>query len=96
MTNKQFTTIKNNYELTFDSNSLIFPCEDSADIKAYSFNFVKIADLVGVEVGHMVDIVGEKHIDIEIVSFTIVLSLLPVSEFIFYFCLIFIFIFISL
>ena len=62
MTNKQFTTIKNNYELTFDSNSLIFPCEDSADIKAYSFNFVKIADLVGVEVGHMVDIVGENHI----------------------------------
>ena len=56
--NKQYTTIKNNYELTFDNNSIIIPCQDDSEIKACSFSFVKIADLVNVEVGHMVDLIG--------------------------------------
>jgi hypothetical protein len=59
VTNKQYTTIKNNYELTFDQNSEIKPCVDTADIKAYSFNFVPIDHLVNIEPNHMVDLIGQ-------------------------------------
>jgi hypothetical protein len=59
VTNKQYTTIKNNYELTFDQNSEIKPCQDTADIKAYSFNFVPIDHLVNIEPNHMVDLIGQ-------------------------------------
>ena len=58
--NKQFTTIKNNYELTFDQNSDIKPCQDTDDIKAYAFNFQSIAQLANVETNHMVDLLGES------------------------------------
>jgi hypothetical protein len=59
--NKQYTTIKNNYELTFDTSSVIIPAQDSDDIKRESFNFVKISDLTGIEVNHLVDVVGESY-----------------------------------
>lgn len=60
MTNKQFTTIKNNYELTFDNNSDIKPCQDTSEIKTYSFNFVPIANLATAEVNHLVDLLGKR------------------------------------
>ena len=60
VTNKQFTTIKNNYELTFDNNSEIKPCQDTADIKSYSFNFVPIANLANCEINHLVDLLGKS------------------------------------
>ena len=56
--NKQFSSLKNNYELTFDTNSDIRPCADDEGIKSVQYNFVKIADLASIEANQMVDIMG--------------------------------------
>jgi replication factor A1 len=56
VTNKQFTSIKNNYELTFDSNSDIRPSLDEDGIKTIQYNFVKIADIANVEVNQLIDV----------------------------------------
>ena len=58
VTNKQFSSLKNNYELTFDTNSDIRPCADDEGIKSIQYNFVKIADLASIEANQMVDILG--------------------------------------
>lgn len=56
--NRQYTSIKNNYEITFDRSTEIHPCEDETSIKNASYNFVKIGDLMNIEPNSMVDIVG--------------------------------------
>jgi replication factor A1 len=57
--NKQWTTIKNEYELTFDRSATINPVEDDDDsIKAIVFEFVKLADVEAAEVKATVDVVG--------------------------------------
>ncbi len=45
VTNSSFTTIKNPYEITFDTSSDIRPAPDT-NIGPLRFSFVKIADLV--------------------------------------------------
>ena len=40
--NRQYTSIKNNYEITFDRSTEIHPCEDETSIKNASYNFVKV------------------------------------------------------
>lgn len=42
VTNKQYTTIKNNYELTFDTNSEIRPAQDNNDIKVIIYVYTCI------------------------------------------------------
>ena len=58
MTNKQYTHIKNDYELTFDVNSKIEACADDQDIKSINYDFVKIGNLVNVEPNATVDILA--------------------------------------
>jgi ssDNA-binding replication factor A large subunit len=55
---RKFTTIKNEYELTFDANSDIKHCPDDSDIKTMNYNFVKISDLAQVEVNSNVDVLA--------------------------------------
>lgn len=55
---RKFTTIKNEYELTFDANSDIKHCPDDSDIKAMNYSFVKISELAQVEVNSNVDVLA--------------------------------------
>lgn len=56
--NRQFSQIKNQYELTFNQNSEIAPAGDDQDIKAQQFAFVKIDQLAFAEVSTVVDVLG--------------------------------------
>jgi replication factor A1 len=56
--NKQYSAIKNNYEITFDNQSDIHLCPDGDEIKTVQFNFVKIASLLSIEPNSMIDLCG--------------------------------------
>ena len=58
VTNKQFSNLKNNYEITFDVNSDIRPCEDGHDIKVDSYDFVKISSISNIEPNSIVDVLA--------------------------------------
>lgn len=56
--NMQYNTCKSQFELNFDQNSTIRLEDDIGDIKAQSFDLVKISDLEKAEVGKNVDIIA--------------------------------------
>lgn len=43
--NKQYTSVKNDYEMTLNGESTIIPCEDGGDVPVVQCDFVSIADL---------------------------------------------------
>lgn len=43
--NKQYTSVKNDYEMTLNGESTIIPCEDSCDVPMVQCDFVSISDL---------------------------------------------------
>lgn len=44
--NKQYTTIQNVYEMDFNTDTIIEPCEDDSSLpRTTNFNFVKINEL---------------------------------------------------
>lgn len=43
--NKQYTTLKNDYEMTLNSYSSVVPCDDSQGIPTVQCDFVPIAEL---------------------------------------------------
>eukprot|EP00606_Chrysophyceae_sp_TOSAG23-5_P000262 GSChrysophyteH2.ASY1.ANO1.713.1 assembled CDS len=49
--NKQYTTIKNDYEITFDDNSQIMEAPEDAAISSNVYDFVKIDSLANTEPG---------------------------------------------
>jgi replication factor A1 len=55
--NKQYSAIKNNYEITFDMTSDIKAANDDTDIKSQMYNFMKIDALPNVDVNSNVDLV---------------------------------------
>jgi len=68
VTNKQFSNIKNNYEISFDVNSDIRPCEDGDDIKVDSYNFVKISSISNIEPNSIVDVLAMVKSTSEVLS----------------------------
>lgn len=55
---RKYSTIKNDYELTFDANSEIRPVANDNEIKSMSYSFVKIGDIANKEVNAIVDILA--------------------------------------
>ena len=55
---KKWSALKNDYEITFDANSVIEPAADDADIKVQSYHFIKIATIADLEVNTTVDVIG--------------------------------------
>lgn len=48
--NKKFTTLKNDYEMTFTNDTQVIPChEDTSDIPTLIFDFKPISMLAGLE-----------------------------------------------
>lgn len=56
--NKQYTSVKNDYEMTLSGESTIIPCEDSSDVPMVQCDFISIADLEMREKDAVVDVIG--------------------------------------
>ncbi|XP_069471464.1 replication protein A 70 kDa DNA-binding subunit [Ambystoma mexicanum] len=56
--NKQYTAVKNDYEMTFNNETSVIPCEDSTDVPTVQFEFVPIGDLESKGKDSMIDIIG--------------------------------------
>uniref|UniRef100_A0A673A7W2 Replication protein A subunit n=1 Tax=Sphaeramia orbicularis TaxID=375764 RepID=A0A673A7W2_9TELE len=56
--NKQYTSVKNDYEMTLNGESTILPCEDSSDVPMVQCDFVSIGDLEVKDKDSIVDVIG--------------------------------------
>ncbi|KAL2866347.1 replication factor A subunit protein RFA1 [Aspergillus lucknowensis] len=55
---KQFTNLNNDYELTFERDTLVEKAEDQNDVPQVRFNFTTIGDLQSVEKDTTIDVIG--------------------------------------
>ncbi|KAM9734140.1 replication protein A 70 kDa DNA-binding subunit isoform 2-T2 [Menidia menidia] len=68
--NKQYSSVKNDYEMTLNGESTIIPCEDSCDVPMMQCDFVSIGDLESRDKDAIVDVIGVcKSVD-EVTRFT--------------------------
>ncbi|KAI8070318.1 putative replication factor-A protein 1 [Gongronella butleri] len=58
MAKKQFSTLDNEYELTFETNTEVEQCNNEDAVPNMKYNFVKIADMDKHEKNQVVDIIG--------------------------------------
>uniref|UniRef100_A0A672GWM7 Replication protein A subunit n=1 Tax=Salarias fasciatus TaxID=181472 RepID=A0A672GWM7_SALFA len=56
--NKQYTSVKNDYEMTLNGESTIIPCDDGGDVPMVQCEFVTIADLESRDKDAIVDVIG--------------------------------------
>ncbi|KAG8590178.1 hypothetical protein GDO81_006669 [Engystomops pustulosus] len=56
--NKQYTAVKNDYEMTFNSETTVIPCDDSSDVPMVQFEFVPISELENKNKDTLLDIIG--------------------------------------
>uniref|UniRef100_A0A671UGB8 Replication protein A subunit n=1 Tax=Sparus aurata TaxID=8175 RepID=A0A671UGB8_SPAAU len=56
--NKQYTSVKNDYEMTLNGETSIIPCEDSSDVPMVQCDFVSIGDLGNREKDAIIDVIG--------------------------------------
>ncbi|XP_054454284.1 LOW QUALITY PROTEIN: replication protein A 70 kDa DNA-binding subunit [Anoplopoma fimbria] len=56
--NKQYTSVKNDYEMTLNGDSSIIPCEDACDVPVMQCDFVSICDLENREKDAIIDVIG--------------------------------------
>jgi len=57
--NKQYSKLRNDYELTFKDNVIVQPCdEDTSDVPTIIYNFMAIGDLSTQQKDAIVDIIG--------------------------------------
>ncbi|KAM9811370.1 replication protein A 70 kDa DNA-binding subunit isoform X1 [Syngnathus typhle] len=56
--NKQYTSVKNDYEITLNGDTSIIPCEDDCDVPVIQCDFVSIGDLEKKEKDSVVDVIG--------------------------------------
>ncbi|XP_058491001.1 replication protein A 70 kDa DNA-binding subunit [Solea solea] len=56
--NKQYTSVKNDYEMTLNGETTVIPCEDNCDVPMVQCDFVPIADLESREKDAVIDVIG--------------------------------------
>ncbi|XP_059004156.1 replication protein A 70 kDa DNA-binding subunit isoform X2 [Mustela lutreola] len=56
--NKQFTAVKNDYEMTFNNETSVTPCEDGHHLPTVQFDFTGIGDLENKPKDSLIDIIG--------------------------------------
>ncbi|KAF7666787.1 hypothetical protein LDENG_00091630 [Lucifuga dentata] len=56
--NKQYTSVKNDYEMTLNGESTIIPCEDSSDVPMGQCDFVSIGELENRDKDTILDVIG--------------------------------------
>ncbi|EKD13869.1 uncharacterized protein L3040_005515 [Drepanopeziza brunnea f. sp. 'multigermtubi'] len=55
---KQFSNLSNDYELTFERDTVVEKAEDQADVPQIRYNFTGIGELQNIEKDSMIDIIG--------------------------------------
>ncbi|XP_015920041.1 replication protein A 70 kDa DNA-binding subunit [Parasteatoda tepidariorum] len=55
---KRYSSLKNEYELTFNNDTTVMPCEESTSIPSLRFDFVPIAEIEQVEKDTNIDVIG--------------------------------------
>ncbi|KAL1979672.1 hypothetical protein VTN96DRAFT_5384 [Rasamsonia emersonii] len=55
---KQFSNLSNDYELTFEKDTIVEKAEDQHDVPQIRFNFTSIGDLQSVEKDTTIDVIG--------------------------------------
>lgn len=68
--NRQYTSIKNPYELTFDKNADIKPAQEDESIKSRHYDFTKINKIVDVDINTTIDIIGIVRSATDVASIT--------------------------
>lgn len=58
--NKQYSAVKNDYELTFTSETSTIPCDDAQHLPSIQFNFVSIGDLENIDKDKVVGESGRR------------------------------------
>ncbi|NXL47901.1 RFA1 protein, partial [Podilymbus podiceps] len=56
--NKQYTAVKNDYEITFTNETSVVPCDDAQHLPSVQFEFVSISDLENKPKDSIVDVIG--------------------------------------
>ncbi|XP_029375907.1 replication protein A 70 kDa DNA-binding subunit-like isoform X2 [Echeneis naucrates] len=56
--NKQYSTLKNDYEITLHANSSIIPCDDTQDVPTVHCDFVPISELENKDNDSIIDVIG--------------------------------------
>ncbi|XP_056416155.1 replication protein A 70 kDa DNA-binding subunit [Hyla sarda] len=56
--NKQYTAVKNDYEMTFNSETTVIPCDDSSDVPSVQFEFVPISEFENKNKDTLLDVIG--------------------------------------
>ncbi|XP_076002199.1 replication protein A 70 kDa DNA-binding subunit [Genypterus blacodes] len=56
--NKQYTSVKNDYEMTLNGETSIIPCEDAGGVPVMQCDFVPIGDLESRDKDAIVDVIG--------------------------------------
>ncbi|KAM4545165.1 replication protein A 70 kDa DNA-binding subunit-like isoform 1-T1 [Odontesthes bonariensis] len=56
--NKQYTTLKNDYEMTLNAYSSIVPCDDSRGVPTVQCDFVPIGELENRDKDDIIDVIG--------------------------------------
>lgn len=56
--NKQFTSVKNDYEMTFNKETSVIPCDDAPDLPSVQFEFLPIGELENRNKDALVDVIG--------------------------------------
>ncbi|KAM4046800.1 replication protein A 70 kDa DNA-binding subunit [Anomaloglossus baeobatrachus] len=56
--NKQYTAVKNDYEMTFNNETSVIPCDDSSDVPTVQFQFVPISELENKNKDTLLDVIG--------------------------------------
>ncbi|NWI62238.1 RFA1 protein, partial [Todus mexicanus] len=56
--NKQYTAVKNDYEITFTNETTVVPCDDAQHLPSVQFEFVSISELENKPKDSIVDVIG--------------------------------------
>lgn len=57
--NKQYSSLKNDYEITFTGETTVVPCSETVSaIPMQSFNFKSISEIQNIEPGQLIDVIG--------------------------------------
>ncbi|XP_035689920.1 replication protein A 70 kDa DNA-binding subunit-like isoform X1 [Branchiostoma floridae] len=56
--NKQYTSIQNDYEMSFNNDTTVVLCEDEADLPSIQYNFVPIEKLEEMNPNTIIDLIG--------------------------------------
>lgn len=69
--NKQYSVLKNDYEMTFTADTIVQPCtEDDSSIPSIQYNYVPISSIAHMEPNAVVDVIGVVKTASELQAFT--------------------------